>query len=139
MQERQLQLLHTDVYCTPIGPAVRVCETTTTQRPRCSDPINTHMRMTLVYLKEYPTHTGELIARILKDLHYTLTGSMTEQGLVWELAVSDCDPYTVTLLETAISEYIVRGSYSVEIDDVDSTNTYTISRLRANSLGIDIG
>lgn len=99
------------------------------------------MRMTVLYLREYPTHTGEIIARVLKDVHYTLTGSMRPE-LTWELAVSDCDPKTVTLLETAVSEYIVKGSYSVDINDVveldKQTHNYLISRLRANSLGIDV-
>ena len=99
------------------------------------------MRITVLYLREYPTRTGEIIARILKDLHYTLTGSMKPE-LIWELAVSNCDDHTQTLLECAVSEYVVQGSYSVTVDDfanLDSkTHLYLISRLKANSLGIDI-
>lgn len=95
------------------------------------------MRITVVYLREYPTHTGEIIARILKDRHYTLTGSMKPE-LTWELAVSNCDDYTITLLETAVSEFIIKGSYTLDISTVTKTESYTISRLRADSLGIDI-
>jgi hypothetical protein len=95
------------------------------------------MRVTVVYIREYPIHTGEVIARILKDLHYTLTGSMNPE-LTWELAVSDCDERTLTLLECAVSEYIVRGSYSVEIDANYTGDSYYISRLLATSKGLDI-
>ena len=100
------------------------------------------MRLTLVYIREYPTDVGEIIARILKDLHYTLTGSMAD-GLIWELAISDCDEHTQTLLECAVSEYVVRGCTTVEVDDATASsytegkNTFApISRLRANSLGV---
>jgi hypothetical protein len=94
--------------------------------------------MTVLYIREYPNDVGATIARILKDLHYTLTGSMQPE-LIWELAVSNCDAHTQTLLECAVSEYVVRGSYTVELSDTayDQTQHY-ITRLLATSAGIDV-
>lgn len=95
------------------------------------------MRVTVVYIREYPTQVGEIIARTLKNHHYTLTGTMRPE-LTWELAVSNCDDKTVTLLECAVSEYIVQGSYSVELDEHSAPHTSYISRLLATSKGIDV-
>ena len=94
--------------------------------------------MTVIYIREYPTDVGATIARILKDLHYTLTGSMAD-GLIWELAISNCDEHTLVLLECAVSEYVVKGAYTVELSDTAYDETqYYIHRLLANSKGIDV-
>lgn len=96
------------------------------------------MKVTVLYIKEYPTEIGSAIARILKDLQYTLTGTM-QPDLIWELAVREADPHTLVLLECAVSEYVIRGSYTVELDDTEAQETsYYIHRLLANSRGIDV-
>ena len=94
------------------------------------------MRVTVLYIREYPTEIGETIARILKDVHYTLTGSMQPE-LTWELAISNASEYTITLLECAVSEYVVQGSYTIEVDS-NTHNDYYITRLLATSRGIDV-
>ena len=91
---------------------------TSIQWPRCCYMHKYSMKL---HLRDYDDATGASIHRILKGHSYTITGTYdnTPSGdydLIWCIDIVHCSNHTYTLLELAVSEYIVDSSSSTEMD-----------------------